>query len=496
MKNLWSVLILLFLLYGSIFIGLYGCTEGDGDGEAALNGGDEDALDGDVETGPPMPVALCGMEDYDLLPGSRVGDPLAWESMPMWDLTPESINAALKLIGYSIGGPVPYGCRLHRFRYSTQDRGRLVEATAILSLPANSEIPETDLVTVLSTHGTTGFSDPCAPSRGDIAGFAQSILTAALGYITVAPDYIGMNGFGEPSTARHAYLVGEQTAIGSWDAVRAAEKLIATEIETELRMNGQVVPWGFSQGGHAALFCEHFAPYYAPEYRVPAVLAVVPPISLMPFVNISLVRLDPMTHFLLANAAAMAYWYDATDHLSDIFTNDEPDYFADTIIERVYPEETCDPGGNTSVSAIEDIVNAEFRGHIENGSLDELEPWNCFYRENSLCDSSVPALRYTPTLMVFGELDEIVFTEPMREDFDRLCGLGYKLEYLECAGARHGEGATWSLSEQWEWLKDRLDGEPIDSARLCTRPDPVCCTGSEEGVCGAETDGDDESEAM
>ena len=30
----------------------------------------------------------------------------------------------------------------------------------------------------------------------------------------VAPDFIGMNGFGAPATVRHAYLLGERAACG------------------------------------------------------------------------------------------------------------------------------------------------------------------------------------------------------------------------------------------------------------------------------------------
>ncbi len=80
-------------------------------------------------------------------------------------------------------------------------------------------------------HGTTGVSDPCAPSRNldddesDNFGLAMVLsLIASNGYIVVAPDYIGLKASGTPSTEAHPYLVGEVAANGAWNSVRASDE--------------------------------------------------------------------------------------------------------------------------------------------------------------------------------------------------------------------------------------------------------------------------------
>ncbi len=101
-----------------------------------------------------------------------------------------------------------YDVQTWRIRYTTQDRGRAVEATMLLSFPLGAgEVP-----TFAWLHGTTGFTDACAPSAMGIEGGAFNLLFASLGYVVVAPDYLGMNGFGEPADALHPYLVPEATA--------------------------------------------------------------------------------------------------------------------------------------------------------------------------------------------------------------------------------------------------------------------------------------------
>lgn len=47
---------------------------------------------------------------------------------------------------------------------------------------------------------------------------------ASSGYVVVAPNYISLRAFGDPTGFLHPYLVGQPTAIASLDAVRAAAK--------------------------------------------------------------------------------------------------------------------------------------------------------------------------------------------------------------------------------------------------------------------------------
>lgn len=485
-----SVCPLLALLILALVFALHsGCsgesdpsTGGDtADGDEETDG-DTDEAESETET-PALPMAHCRMTDYTLLPTDGMGSLLDYEEISIWDLSAAAMDGLLASAGYDAVSPVPYGAKLYRLRYTSQDRGQAVEATAILGLPrSEGPLPES-LPVALNTHGTSGFSDPCAPSHDNnvLEGPAIPALLASMGYIAVAPDYIGMNGFGEGATVRHGYLVGEQTAIGSWDAVRAAEALV-TELDGPVAMQKAVIPWGGSQGGHAALFVELLAPYYAPEYSVPAVVAMIAPSDLLAVFVDAALNIRPGTGLLTISLITMSIWYGATDKLADVLTNEEPYFFADKALELIFPEEVCELGEDIEIDSIgvEDLFSPNFLENVAQGQWDGLGPYPCFYLENSLATSSVPPLRFTPTLMTYGENDDLVPTALMREDFSRLCGMGYKLEYLECAGAGHSEGAIWSLPEQFAWVAERLAGTPQNEAAVCAVTSPVCCQGSPE----------------
>ncbi|RJO67320.1 MAG: hypothetical protein C4523_09755 [Myxococcales bacterium] len=500
-----------WVLAMAAFLAMMGCSEEetspplDGDEESSLDGDEESSLedeqsedelseegegdgdgDGDVEAAPPMPVALCGMESYELLPRAQVGALLAWEEYPLFDMTPATIDNLMEKSGYTALSPVPYGGKAYRIRYTTQDKGESVEATAVVAVPANAEgIEDKSFPYALFLHGTTGFSDPCAPSRRD-DGPAQGVLLAALGFITVLPDYIGLAGFGEPSTAHHGYLVGEQTAIGSWDALRAAEVFLSEQLADEVHANGQTVVWGGSQGGHAAMVTELYGPYYAPEYDVKAVVSLIPPLTLHPLAEAGLTTFSPPTVAFLAVLTTMRAWYGAPGSMAGVLTNTEPYFLAENAEEYVFVEEECNAGDDLEASTLEEIYAAEFITAVRAGDWESLEPWNCYLSENDLTLTSVAPLRQTPTLAVFSELDDLVITAPQREAYDALCEAGYQMEYIECTAAGHSEGAVWSLPEQLDWIRARLAGEPIATERLCTRGAPVCCSATPEEKCAAE----------
>lgn len=437
----------------------------------------------------PPPVALCGMPAYSLVPRAEVGKLVDWQEIPLLNLSAAAIDELLAGKGYESLSPLPYGSRVIRFRYTTQDRGKLVEATATLGVPANAALPDVELPFTMFLHGTTGFSDPCAPSR-TLDGQAPAALLAALGFVTVAPDYIGMVGDGgTPSTTTHGYLVGEQVAFGSWDALRAAEQLLA-ELALPIRTGKTAALWGGSQGGHAALFTELYAPYYAPEYVVPGVVASVPPSELLSLTRIAMESFSEPTVAFSAVLATMRKWYGAPADLGQVFTNTAPYFFADNLEGELFlTGSACDTGASfkdienkPELQTVDTFFLPEFSQAVLDGRWDELAPWTCYLNEGSLATSSVAPRRHTPTLMVYAENDTLVVTAPMREDFDRLCSQGYELMFLECQGAQHSEGATWSLREQADWLRDRIAGKPLP-AGMCQRSAPTCCSASPATVC-------------
>lgn len=449
--------------------------------DTAVDAAGETASDVVADAGEPaykmLPVAACGMPSYELIDPAELGEVLAWEPIPLWDVPAATLNALLASTDFG-AFQVPYGATVYRMRYTTQDRGQLVEATAVVAVPKGEDVPAGPLPIILHEHGTTGFVDECAPSHPNNAGALSAVpaLMAAMGYVFVGPDYIGMNGFGEPATVRHAYMVAEQAAIGSWDAVRAARRALVSELEPVVETTRQVVPWGESQGGHAALFAEQYAPYYAPEFDVPAVVQLVGPPNLLPVLQYATAELASGSGIAMVSLAAMHEWYGQLAPLDTILTNEPPTFLADSVLAAIYPEDRCDIEGVPRVDTVAQIFNLPALMNIATGNWDALAPWSCYYKENSLPTSSVTPQRYVPTLMVYGENDDLMYPETGRESFVELCDLGWQLDYLECSGASHTDAAILSLTEQFEWVAARLAGEPIDDTELCELQAPRTCT--------------------
>jgi hypothetical protein len=422
-----------------------------------------------------LPVAACGMPAYELVDPATLGEVLAWEEIPLWDMTAEMLNALLAETDYG-DFQVLYGAKVFRMRYTTQDRGQVVEATAVVAVPQGDGLPQGPLPIILHTHGTTGFVDECAPSHPDNALTLSAVpaLMSAMGYVFVGPDYIGMNGFGEPATVRHAYLGGEQVAIGSWDAVRAARRALLSELAPAVETAPRVIPWGESQGGHAAFFVDLYAPYYAPEFDVPAVVALVGPPNLLPVLQYATAELGPGSGLAMVSLVALNEWFGRQAPIDGILTNAEPIFLADNVLAAIYPEGKCSTKA-PSVETIDQIFDTTALAHIAAAQWEQLLPWSCYYAQNSLPTTDVKPRRFVPMLMVYGEDDDLVLPEVGRQGVADLCDLGWQIEHVECAGAGHTEAAVLSLNRQFDWVAARLAGEPIDPERLCEPQAPEPC---------------------
>ena len=89
------------------------------------------------------------------------------------------------------------------------------------------------------------------------------------GWVVVATDYSFADKGGP-----HPYLIGEGEARATLDGVRAARQIRA------LALDKRVVVWGYSQGGHAALWSGIVGPRYAPELKIVGVAAIAPPTNI------------------------------------------------------------------------------------------------------------------------------------------------------------------------------------------------------------------------
>jgi hypothetical protein len=132
-----------------------------------------------------------------------------------------------------------------------------------------------DRPVVAWAHETVGSADSCAPSRTfaaqertDDPGLAVAAQLTDLvdgGAVVVASDY---EGLGTPGP--HPFLVGESEGRSVLDAVQAARQLPGTGAGDD------VLVYGASQGGHAALWAAQLASTWAPDLRVLGVVAAAP----------------------------------------------------------------------------------------------------------------------------------------------------------------------------------------------------------------------------
>lgn len=130
----------------------------------------------------------------------------------------------------------------HRLSYLTVDgQGRSVTASGLISVPVKGVGARSPVISY--QHGTI-FKDAEAPSNHAVAGEVAVVL-ASLGYIVVAPDYVG---YGASRGAEHPYLLAAPSAAAVLDLLSAAKSWRRSQ---GLVDNGQLFLAGYSEGGYA-----------------------------------------------------------------------------------------------------------------------------------------------------------------------------------------------------------------------------------------------------
>jgi acetyl esterase/lipase len=161
---------------------------------------------------------------------------------------------------------LPAGIRGWRILYATTVDDS-TPATAVATVFAPTDPPAGPRPVIAWEHATTGLLQKCMPSllstptKGTL--WRNRIVMA--GWVVVATDY----SFAEKG-GPHPYLIGEGEARAALDSVRAARQM------SELTLDKHIVVWGYSQGGHAALWTGIVGPRYAPDLEIRGVAAIAP----------------------------------------------------------------------------------------------------------------------------------------------------------------------------------------------------------------------------
>nr|MDT0665724.1 lipase family protein [Micromonospora sp. DSM 115978] len=130
--------------------------------------------------------------------------------------------------------------------------------------PADNDVPRR---IVAFGHGTTGVNDRCAPSRSEppFAGIGGTLDLVRAGYVVAATDYPGLGTPGQ-----HPIYMAVDAGRALLDGARAAHQILEAQAGTD------IVTWGYSQGGQAAMAAGRIAASYAPDLTVRGVVASAP----------------------------------------------------------------------------------------------------------------------------------------------------------------------------------------------------------------------------
>jgi pimeloyl-ACP methyl ester carboxylesterase len=161
---------------------------------------------------------------------------------------------------------LPAGVRGWRILYVTSVDDS-TPAAAVATVFAPTDPPTSPRPIVAWDHATTGLLQKCMPSlfSTPTKGILGRDRIVMAGWVVVATDY----SFAEKG-GPHPYLIGEGEARATLDSVRAARQM------SELTLDKRMVVWGFSQGGHAALWTGIVGPRYAPDLEILGVAAIAP----------------------------------------------------------------------------------------------------------------------------------------------------------------------------------------------------------------------------
>ena len=408
---------------------------------------------GQVLTIPDLPADPCGA-GAPFLPLEQMGEVVLSTREDGLSLTAGTLNTLLD--GYGLGVEAKVDVETYLLRYTTQDRGERVEATAFVTLPIVE--PGTQVPVILWLHPTVGFTDSCAPTALGLEGAAFGILWASQGYAVVSPDYLGMRGFGEGSDELHPYVVAEATAIASLDSVRAMETL-TLERETSARLDpSRLVHWGASEGAFAALWTDRYQGAYLPDYTSVGVVAAIPPTDTMALAVRATGTWSDTTWGVAAAMVSMQQYYDGPP-LSEVLVPALAETMPTEMAEKCSDFEMLE-----GTERVDQVFTQAAIDAAQSGDFSGLEPWECYLQQGVIRESTIERVSTAPVYMILAEDDDLAWAPPAREDITALCSQGYEIEHLECAGASHVDGAVDTLPQQLEFISRMFAGEGLVDA--------------------------------
>ena len=333
----------------------------------------------------------------------------------------------------------PEGAVAWRVLYrSTDARGDELVTSAVVVAP-DGPGPDSRRPVVAWGHPTTGTAPRCAPSRGVDPFVLIEGLTDFIdaGYTVVAADYPGM-GVAGPSS----YLIGGTAAHAVLDSVRAARSIPDAGAGDDLLL------WGHSQGGHAALFAAQEAGEYAPELTLRGVAVAAPAAELTDLLRADIDQVSGVTIGSYALDAYAGFYGPDTSgvELSTVLT--EP---AQASIDAM--SAMCLLGQQHALHALARPLVGDFLTR----DLATTAPWDELLAENTPGGAPIDV----PVLVAQGLADRLVVPRTTDAFVERLCASGEHVEYRTYERIDHGLVAERALPAVRPWFEAVLAGDDV-----------------------------------
>lgn len=359
-----------------------------------------------------------------------------------------SMKAGTLLKYERIGLPRLYRATAWRILYVTRDYSQSpILSTGIVVLPDKAPAAPAERAFVAWAHPTTGIAWKCAPSlraapTKTIGGLNQLV---ASGLVVAATDYPGLGTDGPVG-----YLVGKGQAQAMIDSVRAARQIPGVGGGRNYAL------WGYSQGGHAALFAAGIAASYAPEMTLKGVAAIAPPTDLGTLLR---ANLDSIAGRILASFTLSSWNVKYRAPLDALVDSN-----AAQLVREVGKSCIDDLGGKLEALAAQKGLKQRF---LEADPL-RVDPWSNLLVKNSLFrfEGTVPAL------VIQGTADDIVRPQVTANFVRASCRAGANIEYVTLAGKGHGGAMDAGETRAVNWLAARLAGRPARSNCKAPVADP------------------------
>lgn len=179
---------------------------------------------------------------------------VSYERLNDSPITPILIIIVMELFGADPGNVIKklldYSVDIYRIVYTTQYKGKKVNASGLCLLPAGN-FSNNPLPVLGYQHGTI-FQEKNIPSNYQSifslgAETGLNMIFASCGFISFMPDYLG---YGESRHLTHPYIIKEYTAKACLDMLYAVEEFCEAE---SISMNRDLFLTGYSEGGYATI---------------------------------------------------------------------------------------------------------------------------------------------------------------------------------------------------------------------------------------------------